>query len=64
MSTFSWVYKQYTFSDRLALPLPSVQANSIGSKNMGFTQHNIYCATTKINPSFKPVWYVANDNFG
>ncbi len=28
---------------------------------MGFTQHNIYCETTKIYLYFKPVWYVTND---
>ncbi len=33
---------------------PSVQTNIFGFQNMGFT-HNIYCATTKINPYFKPV---------
>ncbi len=33
---------------------PSVQTNIFGFQNMGF-MHNIYCATTKINPSFKPV---------
>ncbi len=33
---------------------PSVQTNISGFQNMGFT-HNIYCATTKINLSFKPV---------
>ncbi len=32
----------------------SVQTNIFGFQNMGFTQ-NIYCATTKINPYFKPV---------
>ncbi len=34
---------------------PSVQTNISGFHNMGFTQHNIYCATTKINPYFNPV---------
>ncbi len=42
---------------------PSVQTNIFGFQNMGF-MHNIYWATTKINPSFKPVWYVTNDSFG
>ncbi len=60
MSTFSWVYKQYTFSDPLP-PLPSVQTNIFGFQNMGF-MHNIYCATTKINPYFKPVWYLTSDS--
>ncbi len=42
---------------------PSVQTNIFGFQNMGFTQ-NICCATTKINPYFKPVWYVTSDRFG
>ncbi len=33
---------------------PSVQTNIFGFQNMGFMQ-NIYGATTKINPYFKPV---------
>ncbi len=33
---------------------PSVQTNIFGFQNMGF-MHNIFCTTTKINPSFKPV---------
>ncbi len=45
--------------------LPSKwQAKIFGFQNMGFTLHTIYCTTTKINPSFKPVWYVTNDSFG
>ncbi len=40
---------------------PSVQTNILGFQNMGFTQHNISCETTKIYLSFKPVWYVTND---
>ncbi len=39
----------------------SVQTNIFGFQKMGFT-HNIYCATTKINPYFKPVWYVTSDS--
>ncbi len=41
----------------------SVQTNIFGFQNMGFT-HNIYCAATKINPYFMPVWYVTSDRFG
>ncbi len=41
----------------------SVQTNIFGFHHMGFMQHNIYCETTRINPSFKPVWYVTNDSF-
>ncbi len=32
----------------------SVQTNIFGFQNMGF-MHNIYYATTKINPSFEPI---------
>ncbi len=42
---------------------PSVQTNIFGFQNMGFMR-NIYCATTKINPYFKPLWYVTSDRFG
>ncbi len=62
MSTFSWVYKQYTFSDPPSPFPPSVQTNIFGFQNMGFTQ-NIYCVTTKINPYFKLVWYITSDRF-
>ncbi len=41
---------------------PSVQTNILSFQNMGFTQ-NIYCATIKINPYFKPIWYVTSDRF-
>ncbi len=54
MSTFSYqsVHPVHFFRPP---PLPSVQTNIFGFHNMVFTQHNIYCATTKINPYFKPV---------
>ncbi len=42
---------------------PSVQTNIFAFQNMSFL-HNIYYATTEINPSFKPIWYVTNDSFG
>ncbi len=59
MSTFSWVYKQYTFSD----PLPSKCTDQhFRYPKYGF-MYNIYCATTKINPSLKPVLYVTSDRF-
>ncbi len=63
MTTFSWVYKQYTFSDPLPPPLKVYRPTIFGFQNMGFTQ-NIYCPTTKINRYFKPLWYVTNDSFG
>ncbi len=43
--------KQYTFSDTLPLKCTDQQ---FGVQNKGLTQHNSYCATTKINPASKP----------
>ncbi len=43
-----------TLLDPLPPSPPSVQTNIFGFQNMGFMQ-NIYCATTQINPYFKPV---------
>ncbi len=65
MSIFSWVYKQYTLSDQHPSPPSpwSVQTNIFGLPKYGFT-HNMYCATTHIYTSFKPIWYATNDSFG
>ncbi len=52
MSTFSSVYKQYTFSDAPPPSPPSVQTNIFGFQNMGFMH----------NPYFKPLWYVTSDS--
>ncbi len=41
----------------LPLSLSSAQTNIFGFQNKGLTQHNIYCVTTKINPSSEPAMW-------
>ncbi len=56
-------FHECTNSTLFQTPSPSrlsVQTNIFGFQNMGFI-YNIYYATIKINPSFKPIW---NDSFG
>ncbi len=58
-STFSWMYKQYTFSDPPP-PSPSIQTNILGFQKNGLMQHNIYCATkklTRLRSLLSDKWY-------
>ncbi len=63
MSTFSWAYKQYTFSDPLPPPLQVYRPTFLVSK-IWVSHKTFIVQQQKINPYFKSVLYVTSDRVG
>ncbi len=61
MSTFSWMYKQYSFSDPFPPPLQMYRTTFLVS-NIWVSHITFIVQKQKL--TLKPVWYVTSDRFG